>query len=63
MSAEFTYLARSYLVVEGTKHERVAKALEWTFEPLLHCFGVQFVATFPLLFVKCVLIITFLLNF
>jgi hypothetical protein len=52
MSAEFTYLARSYLVVEGTKQERVAKALEWTFEPLLHGFGVQFVATLPLVFVK-----------
>ncbi|CAM6120014.1 unnamed protein product [Calypogeia fissa] len=52
MSAEFTYLARSFLVVEGTKQHRVAKALEWTFEPLLHGFGVQFVATFPLLFVK-----------
>ncbi|KAG6547150.1 hypothetical protein Mapa_011402 [Marchantia paleacea] len=52
MSAEFTYLARSFLVVEGTKTERVRKALEWTFEPLLHGFGTQFVATFPLLFVK-----------
>lgn len=52
MSAEFTYLARSFLLVEGTNEHRVAKALEWTFEPLLHGFGIQFVATFPLLFVK-----------
>ncbi|KAL2613615.1 hypothetical protein R1flu_025307 [Riccia fluitans] len=52
MSAEFTYLARSFLIVEGSKTHRVAKALEWTLEPLLHGFGTQFVATFPLLFVK-----------
>ncbi|KAL3679242.1 hypothetical protein R1sor_022198 [Riccia sorocarpa] len=52
MSAEFTYLARSFLIVEGSRNHRVGKALEWTFEPLLHGFGTQFVATFPLLFVK-----------
>ncbi|KAG0631087.1 hypothetical protein M758_1G226800 [Ceratodon purpureus] len=52
MSSEFTYLARSFLVVDGTRNYRVRKALEWTFEPLLHGFGTQIAATIPLIFVK-----------
>lgn len=52
MASEFTYLARSFLVVDGTPNFRVGKALEWTFEPLLHGFGTQVAATLPLLFLK-----------
>jgi hypothetical protein len=52
MASELTYLARSFLVVDGTRNQRVQKALEWTFEPLLQGFGTQFVATLPLLFLK-----------
>jgi hypothetical protein len=52
MSSEFTYLARAFLVVDGTRNYRVRKALEWTFEPLLHGFGTQIAATIPLIFVK-----------
>ncbi|MCO5558414.1 hypothetical protein L7F22_011995 [Adiantum nelumboides] len=52
MASEFTYLARSFLVVDGTRNYRVGKALEWTFEPLLHGFGTQVAATLPLLFLK-----------
>ncbi|XP_024381939.1 uncharacterized protein [Physcomitrium patens] len=52
MSSEFTYLGRSFLVVDGTRNYRVRKALEWTFEPLLHGFGTQIAATIPLIFVK-----------
>ncbi|XP_024373471.1 uncharacterized protein [Physcomitrium patens] len=52
MSSEFTYLARSFLMVDGTRNYRVRKALEWTFEPLLHGFGTQIAATIPLIFVK-----------
>lgn len=52
MASEFTYLARSFLVVDGTRNHRVGKALEWTFEPLLHGFGTQVAATLPLLFLK-----------
>jgi patched 2 protein len=52
MASELTYLARSFLVVDGTRNYRVRKALEWTFEPLLQGFGTQFVATLPLLFLK-----------
>jgi patched 1 protein/patched 2 protein len=52
MSSEFTYLARSFLVVDGTRNYRVGKALEWTLEPLLHGFGTQIAATIPLIFVK-----------
>lgn len=52
MSAELTYLARSFLVVDGTRNYRVGKALEWTLEPLLHGFGTQIAATIPLIFVK-----------
>jgi hypothetical protein len=52
MASEFTYLARSFLLFEGTRTERVQKALEWTFEPLLHGLGTQVVATLPLLLLK-----------
>eukprot|EP00250_Pteridium_aquilinum_P014814 c22219_g1_i1 orf=359-3775(+) len=52
MASEFTYLARCFLVVDGTQNYRVGKALEWTFEPLLHGFGTQVAATLPLLFLK-----------
>ncbi|MCO5590364.1 hypothetical protein L7F22_044334 [Adiantum nelumboides] len=52
MASEFTYLARSFLLFDGTRIERVQKALEWTFEPLLHGLGTQIVATLPLLFLK-----------
>lgn len=52
MASEFTYLARSFLVVDGTRNYRVGKALEWTFEPLLHGFGTQVAATLPLIFLK-----------
>ncbi|MCO5558412.1 hypothetical protein L7F22_011993 [Adiantum nelumboides] len=52
MASEFTYLARSFLVIDGTRNYRVGKALEWTFEPLLHGFGTQVAATLPLLFLK-----------
>lgn len=52
MASEFTYLARSFLLFDGTRTERVHKALQWTFEPLLHGLGTQIVATFPLLFLK-----------
>ncbi|KAI5073412.1 hypothetical protein GOP47_0011425 [Adiantum capillus-veneris] len=52
MASEFTYLARSFLLFDGTRNERVQKALAWTFEPLLHGLGTQIVATLPLLFLK-----------
>ncbi|XP_024533742.1 protein patched homolog 2 isoform X1 [Selaginella moellendorffii] len=52
MAAELTYLARAFLMVEGTRNYRVGKALEWTLEPLLHGFGTQVVATLPLVFLK-----------
>jgi hypothetical protein len=52
MSSEFTYLARCFLAVDGTKNERVGKALELTLEPLLHGLGTQIAATFPLIFLK-----------
>ncbi|KAI5073407.1 hypothetical protein GOP47_0011420 [Adiantum capillus-veneris] len=52
MASEFTYLARSFLVVDGTRNYRVGKALEWTLEPLLHGFGTQVAATLPLIFLK-----------
>ncbi|KAH7447216.1 hypothetical protein KP509_01G097400 [Ceratopteris richardii] len=52
MASEFTYLTRSFLLFDGTKNQRVQKALEWTFEPLLHGLGTQIVATLPLLFLK-----------
>lgn len=39
-------------MVDGTRNYRVRKALEWTFEPLLHGFGTQIAATIPLIFVK-----------
>ncbi len=52
MASELTYLARAFLVVDGTRNHRVRKALEWTFEPLLQGFGTQFVATLPLLLLK-----------
>eukprot|EP00250_Pteridium_aquilinum_P012900 c21015_g1_i1 orf=984-4394(+) len=52
MASEFTYLARSFLLFDGTRTERVQKALEWTFEPLLHGLGTQVVATLPLVFLK-----------
>lgn len=52
MASEFTYLARSFLLFDGTRIERVQKALQWTFEPLLHGLGTQIVATLPLVFLK-----------
>lgn len=52
MASEFTYLARSFLLVKGTRSHRIGKALEWTFEPLLHGLGTQVVAMLPLLFLK-----------
>lgn len=52
MSSEFTYLARCFLALDGTKNERVGKALELTLEPLLHGLGTQIAATFPLIFLK-----------
>ncbi|KAH7441526.1 hypothetical protein KP509_03G041600 [Ceratopteris richardii] len=52
MASEFTYLSRCFLVIDGTKDYRVGKALEWTFEPLLHGFGTQVAATLPLLLLK-----------
>eukprot|EP01018_Ginkgo_biloba_P025045 Gb_09479 [translate_table: standard] len=52
MASEFTYLARCFLAVDGTRNERVGKALELTFEPLLHGLGTQIAATFPLIFLK-----------
>ncbi|XP_057847014.2 uncharacterized protein LOC131056772 [Cryptomeria japonica] len=52
MSSELTYLARCFLVIDGTKNERVGRALQWTFEPLLHGLGTQIAATLPLIFLK-----------
>ncbi|GAQ91285.1 putative Patched family protein [Klebsormidium nitens] len=53
LATEYTFhLSRNYLVFEGTRHHRVAKALEWTLEPLLHGMAAFFLAIFALAFAK-----------
>lgn len=53
MATEYTFhVSRNYLVFQGSRQHRVAKALEWSLEPLLHGMAAFFLAIFALAFAK-----------